>query len=420
VSWDVKRLKFLVTFHGGGTPSKDNLFYWTGDIPWVSPKDMKSEFVTDSEDHITEDALASSATRLVQKESVLIVVRSGILKHSIPVAINSRDVALNQDMKALVPAAAIKAGYLKYLIVGHQDALLVEWRKAGATVESIEHDLLINSYFPVPSTAEQGSIAKFLDRETAKIDALRAKKERLIELLEEKRAALITRVVTNGLDPNVRMKDSGVEWLGKIPAHWEVGQLRRFWSLADCLHKTPEYVVDGIPIVSTTEVKPGRIRLDGPRKVSQADYDHMTRAGRRPRRGDVIYSRNASLGSGAYIDTDEPFCMGQDVCLITSRDRDQLYLSYQLNSPIVLGQIEALAVGSTFDRINVAQIKEFGVACPPREEQRAIADFLDRENSKIDELTAKVREGINKLKEYRTALISAAVTGKIDVREQIS
>ncbi len=111
--------------------------------------------------------------------------------------------------------------------------------------------------------------------------------------------------------------------------------------------------------------------------------------------------------------------MGQDVCLVTS-ERDQLYLAYQLNSRVVMGQVEAVSVGSTFERINVAQIKTFDVACPPMTEQRAIAVFLDRESARIDPLITKVGEAIDRLKELRTALISAAVTGKIDVREEVT
>jgi restriction endonuclease S subunit len=126
--WDVKRLKFCCTFYGGGTPSKANLEYWGGDIPWVSPKDMKSEIIVDTEDHITEEAIASSTTRLIQPRAVLVVVRSGILRHSIPVAINAEPVALNQDMKALVPRQCLLAEYLKFLMLGHQQALLVSTR----------------------------------------------------------------------------------------------------------------------------------------------------------------------------------------------------------------------------------------------------------------------------------------------------
>ena len=224
--WEVKRLKFVVSFHGGGTPSKDNLNYWNGDIPWVSPKDMKAESITDTEDHITGDAVADSATRVIQPGAVLIVVRSGILRHSLPVAINIRPVALNQDMKALIPNRSLEASYLKYLIAGHQSTLLVQWRKEGATVESIEHEPLVNTSCPFPSPLEQKAITDFLDRETAKIDALVAKKERLIQLLQEKRTALISHAVTKGVDLSVPMKNSSIEWPGAIPAHWQVSRLK--------------------------------------------------------------------------------------------------------------------------------------------------------------------------------------------------
>ena len=196
--WGWKRLKYSVSFFGGGTPSKDNPDYWTGDIPWVSPKDMKGESVTGTEEHITEEAVAISATRLIPPGAVLVVVRSGILKHSIPVAINAVTVALNQDMKALVPKSLLDAEYLKYLIVGHQTALLVEWRKAGATVESLELELIANMRVPIPPLSEQAGIVAFLRRETAKADALIHKLR--ADVLPEYRTALISAAVTGKID----------------------------------------------------------------------------------------------------------------------------------------------------------------------------------------------------------------------------
>ncbi len=198
--WEVKRLKFVAKFFGGGTPSKDILDYWSGDIPWVSPKDMKAEIVYDAEDHITEYAIEHSATRLIQTGAVLIVVRSGILRHSIPVAINVRPVALNQDMKALVAEPFLRAGYLASLIRGHEGALLVEWRKEGATVESIEFELLANTPCPIPPLFEQQAIANYLDHETAKIDALISRIREGIEKLKEYNTALISAAVTGKID----------------------------------------------------------------------------------------------------------------------------------------------------------------------------------------------------------------------------
>jgi len=221
--WDLSRLKYVARFSGGGTPSRDNLEYWDGTIPWVSPKDMKVEQVTDAEEHITREGLESSATNLVPPGQVLMVVRSGILKHTIPVAINEVQVALNQDMKAITfELGRCNSLFFLRWVQGLNEYLLLEWRKQGATVESIEHSYLANTVVSLPPLPDQAAINAFLDRETTKIDALITEQERLIALLAEKRQAVISHAVTKGLDPTVPMKDSGVEWLGEVPEHWEI------------------------------------------------------------------------------------------------------------------------------------------------------------------------------------------------------
>jgi type I restriction enzyme S subunit len=208
--WEVKRLKFAASFYGGGTPYKENLGYWSGNIPWVSPKDMKGEIISDTEDHITKDAIENSSTRLVQSGAVLLVVRSGILRHSIPVAINIRPVALNQDMKAIVSKSFLIPEYLASVIRGHQDALLVEWRKEGATVESIEYELLVNTTCPIPPRSEQQAITAYLKSETAKIDALVSWIGEGIEKLREYSTALISEAVTGKIDVRNTNIDSNI------------------------------------------------------------------------------------------------------------------------------------------------------------------------------------------------------------------
>ena len=200
VHWEVKRLKRIVQFSGGGTPTKDNLEYWRGDIPWVSPKDMKVSVVFETEDKITAEAVQQSATKLVPAGAVLVVVRSGILAHSIPVALAGRDVTLNQDLKALIPCSEIASEYLVYLISGMQHELLVEWKKEGATVESLELGLVADTPTPLPSEPEQHAIAVFLDRETARIDSLIAKVRKATDRLKELRTALISAAVTGKID----------------------------------------------------------------------------------------------------------------------------------------------------------------------------------------------------------------------------
>ena len=269
--------------------------------------------------------------------------------------------------------------------------------------------------FTWPPLAAQHVIAAFLDRETARIDALVAAKRRLIALLHEKRAALIARAVTRGLDPDVPTKDSGVAWLGRVPAHWEVGYLRRFASVTDCKHYTVSFADDGLPVASVSELSGNRFSLKAAKRTTLAEYNFL-RAGRVPRRGDLLYCRNASVGLVGYIDTDEPFALGQDVCLIDAQGLDGRYLYYQLVSRAVTAQLESKMVGSTFNRINVADIKEFAITWPPPVEQAVIAQYLEEATAHLARQELLACQTIDRLIEYRSTLITSAVTGRIDVR----
>mgnify|MGYP001809945184 CR=1 FL=1 len=267
---------------------------------------------------------------------------------------------------------------------------------------------------PFPPTVEQTTIAAFLDRETTKIDALIAEQQRLIELLKEKRRAVISHAVTKGLNPDARMKDSGVEWLGEVPEHWEVGPLKRFAEIIDCKHYTVEFLDEGLPIVSIREVRNDKIDLSNAKLTAKKDWEFL-REGRVPQQGDMIFCRNASVGAVGYVDGEAAFCMGQDVCLIRPEIATR-FIHYQLTSPLLRNQIEAFLVGATIRRANVEEIRNLIVVHPTKDDQRDIAAFLDRETAKLDALTAEAQTAITLLQERRTALISAAVTGKIDVR----
>jgi type I restriction enzyme S subunit len=265
-----------------------------------------------------------------------------------------------------------------------------------------------------PSAEEQSVIAAFLDRETAKIDALVAEQEKLIALLKEKRQAVISHAVTKGLDPDVPMKDSGIEWLGEVPAHWTIGPLKRFADVIDCKHHTVSFLDEGRPIVSIRELRDDRIDLSNAKLTSRNEWDYL-REGRVPQQGDLIFCRNASVGAVGYVDQEAQFCMGQDVCLIRPQGLGR-FMHYQLISPVVRDQIEALLVGATIRRANVEEIRGLIVVWPTEKEQAIVSTFLDRETAKLDALTAEAQRGIELLKERRSVLISAAVTGKIDVR----
>ena len=287
----------------------------------------------------------------------------------------------------------------------------------GVSYPAINANELVSIAVVCPSEREQHAIAAFLDRETAKIDALVAKKEQLIELLQEKRTALITQAVTKGLDLDVPMKDSGVGWLGAVPANWDLLALKRRWKVVDCKHLTVPFIGEGIPLASVRETQSFELDLRDAQRTTVEWYKTLIEGGRKPRRGDLIYCRNVSVGSASLVTGDNLFAMGQDVCLIRSSTENQRWLNYFLCSSAMSSQLASTLVGSTFNRINVAEVMTLLIPVPPRVEQDHIAQFLDLETAKIDSLVAKVYEAINHLKQLRTALISAAVTGKIDVRD---
>lgn len=299
---------------------------------------------------------------------------------------------------------------------------VVQWESSvgGATFRALNLGPLAETTIVLPDPPEQALIAEFLDRETGKIDELVAEQQRLMELLKEKRQAVISHAVTKGLNPRAPMKPSGIEWLGDVPEHWDVGPLKRYWAVTDCKHVTAEFVEDGIPLASIREVQGRWVSLEEAKCTTEHFYALLIEGNRRPMSGDLIFSRNATVGEVAQVRDDSPrFAMGQDVVLLRklSPDYSSDYLQSVIRSPIIIHQLENMMIGSTFKRINVEEIRSFLIPSPPPREQAAISAYLETETAKLDALAAEAQKAIDLLQERRTALISAAVTGQIDVRK---
>ena len=273
----------------------------------------------------------------------------------------------------------------------------------------------------MPQPAEQRAIAAFLDRETARIDGLVGRKERLIELLQEKRTALITRAVTRGLDPNVPMKDPGVEWLGKIPAHWEVKRIKNLSTFVTSGSRGwAEYYSDEGPIfLRIGNVESGSIDLNIV-EVQHVDPPRGSEGERtRVKPGDVLLSITALIGAVAVVSEDLPEAfVNQHVALIrlSNSDVDSRWIAYCMFSPVGQAQFAADLYGGTKDGLGLSDVRSLVVLTPPIHEQKCIVAYLDSQTAKLMKLVQAVRTAINHLKEFRTALISAAVTGRIDVR----
>ncbi len=283
----------------------------------------------------------------------------------------------------------------------------------GITRFGLGGDAIATGMFAIPTEPEQRAIAAFLDRETARIDALVAKNGRLIELLQEKRTALITRAVTKGLDPTVPMKDSGVEWLGEIPAHWGTRQGRYLYRALDL----PPHEDDGV----VTAYRDGEVTLREKRRAEGYTFAIQEVGYQRVRSGDLVIQGMDAFAGAIGVSDSTGKCSPEYLVLEPLCPRtDNRYYAAALRLMAKRGYILVIcnAVRERAPRFRVPQFRNVVLPEPSESDQRAIAAFLDRETARIDALVAKVREAIGKLKELRTALISAAVTGKIDVREE--
>jgi type I restriction enzyme S subunit len=211
VHWEVRPLGRVVRFRGGATPDKAKAEYWDGDIPWVSPKDMKTPRIVDVPDHVSQDALDNSALTVLPIDSVLIVVRGMILAHSFPVAITQAPVTINQDMKALIAGRRLEAGFLMWLLVGVGRVFVSLADESAHGTRKLESEIVEKFSLPIPPLEEQRAIADFVVHEGAKIDGMVAKVEIAIERLQEYRTALITAAVTGKIDVRGETADNRQE-----------------------------------------------------------------------------------------------------------------------------------------------------------------------------------------------------------------
>jgi type I restriction enzyme, S subunit len=280
----------------------------------------------------------------------------------------------------------------------------------------------------VPGDDEQRAISAHLDRETAKIDALVAKKRTLIERLAEKRTALISRTVTRGLppdaaraagfDPNPKLKPSGIDSLGDVPEHWNVLPFTKYVAeKSDYRGKTPEKTQDGVFLVTARNVRMGRIDYEASQEyVAEDEYDEIMRRGL-PKQGDILFTTEAPLGNVAMVDR-EDVALAQRIIRFRMKpdfffDR---FVLYGMMSDHFQVQLQSLSTGSTAEGLKASKLPMLRLVAPPIPEQKVIAAFLEAETSKVDSMVAEIEAATERLQEYRTALITAAVTGKVDVR----
>lgn len=423
-SWQRTYLGHLVDVRSGATPSKDEPSFWNGEIPWVSPKDMKVLRIADSEDHVSDAALSGSALRWVAKGSVLMVTRGMILNHTVPIALAERPLTINQDMKALVPRRDLQGDYLMWLLVGLNPAILARVEEAAHGTKALRTEQWRKLPLAVPPIDIQRRIADFLDRKTASIDTLIAKREQLLALLAEKRQALITQAVTKGLDPNVPMKDTGVAWFGQVPKHWEVSRIgymavvgngstpsreeARFWSEDE----------NGYPWLNSARINDERIvRAERWVTCDALRECHLPKVPP----GSVVVAitgEGQTRARAALLEIEAT--ISQHLAYVRPRHGlNAVFLWRQLQAAYQWLRDQSAGGGSTRAALTCEFLRTVSIVVPPLAEQELIVSHIDSELRRIDSLSQRVQAMIERLREYRQTLITAAVTGQLDVTPTI-
>ncbi len=352
-----------------------------------------------------------------------VVVNPMWLAHGSVAAADTHGV-ISPDYRVYRTVGAIDPRYLALLLRTNEYRGLYELFVRGSTTydRRVSKDDFHSIPIIVPPPDQQRVIASYLERKTALIDTLISKKQRLIELLQEERNAFISQSVTQGLGPDVPMKESGIEWLGAVPKHWTTSRLKHLVTrIVDCPHTTPECIEDGdYYAIRTADIDWGRLHLDTARRVSEETYRERT-ARLVPDEGDVLYSREGErFGMAALVPRGVRLCLGQRMMMFRPSKRLVMgaFLNWFLNSAAAYRQVVQDTTGSTAPRVNIPTVANLWVAVPPLEEQERIATALSEFVAHLDRTTDAIAAHIEKLHEYRQALITAAVTGKLDVSRE--
>ena len=406
-SWEIRKVKHFFTVVNGSTPKSSESTYWGGDITWITPADYKTEdkYICSSRKAITQEGLDSCGTSKVPAGSIIVSNRAPIGS----IGIAEKELCTSQGCKSLVKIAEINEEYIYYYFSVMNGPLNMLGR--GTTFMELSSNDLANFRLPIPTVKDQNAIVQILNKKIAAINDVINKKANIIELLQEQRTAVICSAVTKGIDSTAKMKDSGVAWLGEIPEHWGVSKSQWLFSLRKEKARPDDeqltasqhfgivyqkdYMAQGSRVVQVV------LGNDILKHVEPDDFVISMRSFQ----GGIEWSNLRGKISSAYV-----MLIPQKQYVYSP------YFRWLLKSHNYI-----LALQSTSNLVRDGQALRYDnfrmVDLPlvPLDEQRAIADYLNKKIAKLDSIIADVTEQIEKLKEYRQSVISEVVTGKVAV-----
>lgn len=416
--WKMGKVKYEAPFQVGWTPPTGQDSNFIGDNQWANISDLKAKVIRQTKTQISDVAIANASMEITPEGSLLYSFKLSVGL----VAFAGCDLYTNEAIASFLPNEQMSLSFLYYAA-----PLFIEKNASqniyGASI--LNQELIRNATLIVPCLSEQTHIAAFLDRETAKIDRLIEKQQRLIELLEEKRQAVISHAVTKGLNPDAPMKESGVEWLGQVPEHWSISKLG-YHTFKIGSGKTPSggsmvYQDSGVLFLRSQNIYNDGLRISSDEAVYIDELTHKEMNGTSVLNGDILLNiTGGSIGRSCIVrNLKTQANVNQHVCIIRLPEHLNDYISLVIQSDLIQEQINLQQTGGNREGLNFEQIANFVITIPPKDEMTKIGEYINRQIKNFNRLYNRAVKAISLLKERRTALISAAVTGKIDVRDQV-
>jgi len=396
--WATKPLGEICKFTGGGTPSKKRADFWSGDIPWVSPKDMKSEVITTSMDKISIKGVEGSAAKLIPENSILIVVRSGILARTVPTAIAGRELTVNQDLKALLPSDRIAPRFLAYFLRAVEPVLLRSVTK-GATVHRLSTDTLKTLPIPLPPMDEQKRIVAVLDQAFAALDRARTNAEANLADAEELFGGAVDAVIhrlANGREKSLR--------LGSIVTRLTNGYVGPTRDI---------YIDDGVPYLLARHVRDNHLQFDGKTFVSDEFNEKHKKS--KLKVDDVLLVQSGHIGHSAVVppDHDGHNCHAMIVLTTIKETLSGEYLSAVFNTPGMQKRFQDIRTGSTVPHLTCKMVKELMISVPPLAVQGEVLSEIRRLRLHSAKLKNRYESEISDLTDLRQSILQKAFAGEL-------
>ena len=416
--WEIKHSNQIFKIHNGATPKTSEPDYWGDEIAWFTPKDLgdnKNKEIAVSLKMITKEGYENCGVSLAPAKSIALSKRAPI-GH---LAITLLPAVVNQGCFLLEVLSPNDVNYLYYWL--HANKSTLNSFGQGSTFMELPREKFAMLKISIPSEKEQTAIAHYLDTKLGEIDALIGKQQTLLEKLAEQRTAVITHAVTKGLNPAAPMKNSGVEWLGDVPTHWQLINLKFLCRVkGGYAFSSDNFSDEGIPVIRISD-----ILFDGtvdninckriPLELAPNQKDFELRNGQL-----VMAMTGATIGKISKYCSEDYAYINQRVGKFEAFNSrlNYAFLYHLLNTSGYQEHIKLTAFGGAQPNISDSEMVNYQMVLPTMEEQAHIADYLDKETAKIDRLCDTVNQTIDRLKEYRIALITQAVTGKVKVTNE--